>query len=179
MEITRDSHILDSFFNSMNFITFIIVQWSSEPNCIALPSQTPNPSPPSPRTPDSNSVRRQGDTAVNQGTWALYSWCVRMSGHRPNQCSPRKHTFSSVFLGLPLHPLSQRPNQTTPGMSPSQAWVSGSLSLFSSHTHLYNWVGAVLLYLCAELPEDRLCCDPPSLPTQCLTHYCSSFVFVS
>ena len=34
-----------SFFNSMNFITFIVAQWSAQPNFIVFPSQTPNPSP--------------------------------------------------------------------------------------------------------------------------------------
>lgn len=34
------------FFNSMNVSTFVIVQGSSQPNCIGFPSQSPNPSPP-------------------------------------------------------------------------------------------------------------------------------------
>ena len=33
------------FFNSMNFITFIVIQQSLQPNFIAFPSQTPSPSP--------------------------------------------------------------------------------------------------------------------------------------
>ena len=33
------------FYYSMNFMTFIVVQWRSQPNGIAFPSQTPSASP--------------------------------------------------------------------------------------------------------------------------------------
>ena len=36
-------HVVVLFFNSMNFITFIVVQQSSQPNFITFPFQTPSP----------------------------------------------------------------------------------------------------------------------------------------